>query len=113
MLAKLVAAAVVTMAIVSDAQASDRQPAHVTAVAWRGGYRYQRFSYAPAPARTSSNYRSSGGWSSGGRSSRGRSSPLDYPGYTQPWASRTHQWNKYPNQPYYLRGERKSLLILP
>jgi hypothetical protein len=99
MFKKLAIAAVVVAMMAVEAQA-----AGVTPVAWRGGYRYRRFS-APATSTTKSY--------SGGRSSSGRSSALDYPSYTQPYATRTHQWNKYPNQPYYLRGERKSLLILP
>jgi hypothetical protein len=70
-------------------------------VAWRGGYRYRRYS---SPSTSSDAY---------SRGSYGRTSALDYPSSTQPWASRMHQWNKYPNQPYYLRGERKSLGILP
>lgn len=108
MLAKLLAGAVLVTASFAEAQALDTQPARVASVAWRGGYRYRRSASPATPARTYSGYRSSGG-----RSSGGRSSALDYPGYTQPWATRTHQWNKYPNQPFYLRGERKSLLILP
>lgn len=69
-------------------------------IAWRGGYRYRSYSYR-------------GSRSYSPRGSTARSSPLDYPPSSQPTATRRHQWNKYPNQPFYLRGERKSLLILP
>ena len=98
---KFVAAGVVLAALACEAQAA---PAKAEAVAWRGGYRYRRSSY-PASSRPAYSY--------GDRSSSGRTSALDYPSYTQPYSTRIHQWNKYPNQPYYLRGERKSLLILP
>ena len=104
MFTKFVAVVVVAAGMAVEAYGANvRSPNGVTPVAWRGGYRYRRFSY---PATTGRSY-------SGNRTYSGRSSALDYPAYTQPYATRTHQWNKYPNQPYYLRGERKSLLILP
>lgn len=104
MFTKLVAAAVVVTAMAVEAQAAKgKSPGGISTVAWRGGYRYRRYSYSAAPARTYSSY----------RGSTGRSSALDYPSYTQPYSTRINQWNKYPNQPFYLRGERKSLLILP
>lgn len=77
------------------------------AVVWRGGYRFRN-----SPARTTATAPRGGNYY-GYRGSTGRSSALDYPSWTQPYATRINQWNKYPNQPYYLRGERKSLLILP
>ncbi|HWB08447.1 MAG TPA: hypothetical protein VG826_04455 [Pirellulales bacterium] len=103
MLKKVVAAGMVLAALVCEAQA-EPSSAKVETVAWRGGYRYRRSSY-PAANRSADSY--------GYRRSNGRSSALDYPPSTQPYATRINQWNKYPNQPYYLRGERKSLLILP
>ncbi len=102
---RLVATAVVAIGMVGEAQA-----AGVVPIAWRGGYSYRRMSVPAASARS---YTGTGRAYSGNRSSGGRTSALDYPAYTQPDVSRRHQWNKYPNQPYYLRGERKSLLILP
>lgn len=102
MIIRLLAAAAVLAALTVDGRAATPPDGLKTAtVAWRGGYRYRRYSY---PASSSNAY---------SRGSYGRSSALDYPSYTQPQASRMHQWNKYPNQPYYLRGERKSLGILP
>ncbi|MGH7140143.1 MAG: hypothetical protein ACREHD_30765 [Pirellulales bacterium] len=113
MYTKLVAAVVVASAMAFEAMAFEAAAVEAAAVegkspeastvAWRGGYRYRRYSYSAAPARTYSSY----------RGSIGRSSTLDYPAYTQPYSTRINQWNKYPNQPFYLRGERKSLLILP
>ncbi|HVX14944.1 MAG TPA: hypothetical protein VHC22_27385 [Pirellulales bacterium] len=108
MFKEIVSKKLVVMAIVAVGMAGEAQAAGVTPVAWRGGYSYRRMS---APAASTRNY--SGRTYSGNRSSGGRTSALDYPAYTQPDVSRRHQWNKYPNQPYYLRGERKSLLILP
>lgn len=95
-----IAAMLVGLAFESEA-ATSPVGLKTTSVAWRGGYRYRRYSY---PASSNNAY---------SRGSYGRSSALDYPPSTQPQASRVHQWNKYPNQPYYLRGERKSLGILP
>jgi hypothetical protein len=101
----LVVAGTLCAALVCEVQAAPVS-AEVQTVAWRGGYRYRRNSSAASSRPVSSNR------TSGSRSS-GRSSALDYPSYSQPYASRTHQWNKYPNQPFYLRGERRSLGILP
>jgi hypothetical protein len=104
MLKKFVAIAVVLGGLVSDIEAAPAAPmpapSKTVPVAWRGGYRYRRYSY---PAYSGNAYRGSGG----------RTSALDYPSYSQPTISRNHQWNKYPNQPFYLRGERRSLGILP
>jgi hypothetical protein len=105
MFKKLVMAGTLCAALVGEVQAAPVS-AKIQTVAWRGGYRYRRYSY-PAASRPASS-----GQTSGYRSN-GRTSALDYPSYTQPYSTRIHQWNKYPNQPYYLRGERKSLLILP
>lgn|SRR5487761_1396757 len=90
-----------------DVQAIAAMPSvRATPVAWRGGFRGRNYSYSGSGGGV---YRGSRGY----RGSSGKSSPLDYPPSSQPTVSRMHQWNKYPNQPYYLRGERKSLLILP
>ena len=89
-------------------EAGERNSAVVAKpVVWRGGYRYRNSPprAAVVAPRSATNY--------GYRGSTGRTSALDYPPWTQPEATRRNQWNKYPNQPYYLRGERKSLLILP
>jgi hypothetical protein len=95
----------VLIGLVIDVQAKPTTAsAKVVPAAWRGGYSYRR-SAAPAYA----TYRSNGY----SRSSGGRTSALDYPPGWLPAASRNHQWNKYPNQPFYLRGERRSLGILP
>ncbi len=92
----LLAVAVIASPLaVSSAPVAAMPSVRASAVGWRGGYRFRgNYIYAP-------------------RRSTRRWSPLDYPASTQPEATRRHQWNKYPNQPYYLRGERKSLLILP
>jgi hypothetical protein len=96
------AAGMVLAALACDLRAEPSTK--VEAVAWRGGYAYRRYS-SPASNRPTYRY--------GNRRSSGRSSALDYPSWTQPYSTRTNEWNKYPNQPYYLRGERKSLLIFP
>jgi hypothetical protein len=100
MLKKFVVAGVVIAALACEAQA-----------AWRGGYRYRPYRATTNSGYSGSNY--SGSSYSGSRGSSGRTSALDYPPSSQPYASRMHQWNKYPNQPFYLRGERRSLGILP
>ena len=104
MFRRFVLAVVAVGGLAIEAQAVGKAPSiEARSVAWRGGFRAR--SYA---------YRGSGSYNSySSRGNVGRSSPLDYPASTQPAASRRHQWNKYPNQPYYLRGERKSLGILP
>ncbi|HQU42734.1 MAG: hypothetical protein B7Z73_13335 [Planctomycetia bacterium 21-64-5] len=109
MLTKLVLATLVVGGLAAEVRATDTPVSVKTQpVVWRGGYRFRSY-----PARTGnfSAYRGSGSY--GNRGWTGRTSPLDYPPWTQPYVTRTNQWNKYPNQPYYLRGERKSLLILP
>ena len=96
-----ISALAVAAGLAIEARAATAMPSvRATPVAWRGGYRYR-----------SNSYRGSRSYSP--RGSTARSSPLDYPPLSQPTATRRHQWNKYPNQPFYLRGERKSLLILP
>jgi hypothetical protein len=111
MLKKLLVVAMVVAPLAVDSYAADLQlPSKVVPAAWRGGYRYRRYSTS-ATTTTTRNF--SGNQSYSSNRNYGRSSPLDYPAYSQPSASRNHQWNKYPNQPYYLRGERKSLGILP
>ena len=101
MLRKFVALVAIVLCVGIESLAAPPAAASKSSlVAARGGYRYRRYSY---PGYGGGSYRGSGG----------RASALDYPPWTQPTASRMHQWNKYPNQPYYLRGERKSLGILP
>lgn len=101
MLLRLVLVGVVITGFAVEARQVEAAPAiGAVPVAWRGGYRsrggYYRGSQRYSPRRAA-----------------GRSSPLDYSPSSQPPSTRNHQWNRYPNQPYYLRGERKSLLILP
>src|SRR5581483_11393064 len=105
---KIVAAGMVLAALGCEVNAAPTS-VKVESVAWRGGYRYRRNSPPASSGSTTSRPASNYGY----RSSGGRTSALDYPPYSQPYASRTHQWNKYPNQPYYLRGERRSLGIFP
>ncbi|HET6882918.1 MAG TPA: hypothetical protein VFI31_22305 [Pirellulales bacterium] len=110
MFSKMLLAAVAVASLTVELSAADVPMfGSVSPVSWRGGYRYRRYSSSASTTRASSGARTY----SSNRASSGRSSPLDYPAYSQPRSSRQHQWNKYPNQPYYLRGERKSLLILP
>lgn len=105
MVTKFLVMGAVLLGLAFEAQAKPTAAsAKVIQAAWRGGYSYRR-SAAPSY----SNYRSNGY----SRSSGGRTSALDYPPGWLPSASRNHQWNKYPNQPFYLRGERRSLGILP
>lgn len=105
---RLVAAALILASFPYVAQAGEnRSRVAAQSVIWRGGYRFRN-----SPARTAAT--APRGWTNNGyRGSTGRTSALDYPPWTQPYSTRINQWNKYPNQPYYLRGERKSLLILP
>ena len=100
MFRNLAVAGVVIGALACAAEAAPVS-AKIESVAWRGGYRYRSY-----PASRNHSY-------NGNRGSSGRTSALDYPPSSQPYATRIHQWNKYPNQPFYLRGERRSLGILP
>ena len=106
---KIVTLAVLLVAgFALDTQATESQSSpRATPVAWRGGYRWRSYSYGGA----NSGYRTGNYGYRGGN--YGKTSPLDYPPSSQPTISRMHQWNKYPNQPFYLRGERRSLGILP